>query len=60
LQGVCAECLHRELCLGSCIANNYHAAGELNAAYMFCARAKEQGLFPATRLVEVGQVKSEA
>ncbi len=52
LEGVCAECLHRELCLGSCIANNYHAAGALNAAYQFCARAYEQGLFPASRLTK--------
>lgn len=51
MEGVCAECLHRDLCLGSCIANNYHAAGRLNAAYQFCARAYAAGLFPASRLV---------
>ncbi|MBU0491736.1 MAG: radical SAM protein [Chloroflexi bacterium] len=49
LEGICAECLHRDLCLGSCIANNYHAAGQLNAAYMFCDRAEAAGLFPASR-----------
>jgi len=49
LEGVCAGCLHRDLCLGSCIANNYHAAGKLNAAYMFCDRAEAAGLFPASR-----------
>jgi len=49
LEGICAECLHRDLCLGSCIANNYHAAGKLNAPYMFCHRAAAQGLFPASR-----------
>ena len=50
MQGVCGDCLHREMCLGSCIANNYHATGQINAAYAFCARAREQGVFPETRL----------
>jgi SynChlorMet cassette radical SAM/SPASM protein ScmF len=50
LEGVCGRCLHRDLCLGSCIANNYHTAGRLNAAYHFCELAEEQGLFPASRL----------
>ena len=50
-EGVCAECLHREFCLGSCLANNYHSSGSVNAPYQFCARAYERGLFPATRLV---------
>jgi SynChlorMet cassette radical SAM/SPASM protein ScmF len=50
LQGICGACLHRDLCLGSCIANNYHSTGRLNAPYVFCERAEEMGLFPASRL----------
>jgi len=57
LQGICGECLHRLKCLGSCLANNYHATGKLNAAYAFCARAEEQGLFPASRK-EAGKARS--
>jgi SynChlorMet cassette radical SAM/SPASM protein ScmF len=49
LEGICGECLHRDLCLGSCVANNYHAAGKLNAPYVFCDRAEASGLFPASR-----------
>ena len=49
LQGVCGVCMHREMCLGSCLANNYHSSGSLNAAFSFCARADQQGLFPASR-----------
>lgn len=50
LDGVCGECLHRQQCLGNCIANNYSNSGAVNAAYRFCARARELGLFPASRL----------
>jgi SynChlorMet cassette radical SAM/SPASM protein ScmF len=49
LEGICADCLHRDLCLGSCVANNYHATGRLNAAYTFCERAEALDLFPASR-----------
>jgi len=49
LQGICAECLHRDLCLGNCVANNYHATGRLDAPYRFCARADALGLFPPSR-----------
>ncbi|HFD40187.1 MAG TPA: radical SAM protein [Anaerolineae bacterium] len=49
LQGICSECLHRDLCLGSCVANNYHATGRLDAPYQFCAQADALGLFPASR-----------
>jgi SynChlorMet cassette radical SAM/SPASM protein ScmF len=49
LEGVCGACMHRDTCLGSCVANNYHEAGRLNAAYRFCAEAEGLGLFPASR-----------
>jgi SynChlorMet cassette radical SAM/SPASM protein ScmF len=49
LEGVCGQCLHRDICLGSCVANNFHAAGRLNAPYQFCDRASALGLFPVSR-----------
>ena len=50
LEGICGGCLHRDLCLGCCIAHNYHSTGRLNAPYIFCERAEMMGLFPASRL----------
>jgi SynChlorMet cassette radical SAM/SPASM protein ScmF len=49
LEGVCGQCLHRDTCLGACVANNYHETGRLNAAYRFCAEADGLGVFPASR-----------
>jgi len=54
LTGICGECLHRDLCLGSCVANNYQASGWLNAPYQFCTRADALGLFPASRKRQPG------
>jgi SynChlorMet cassette radical SAM/SPASM protein ScmF len=50
MEGICGACLHRDLCLGSCIAHNYHSTGRLNAPYLFCQRTEEMGLFPPSRL----------
>jgi len=49
LEGICGECLHRDICMGDCIANNFHVAGKLNAPYQFCDTAEALGLFPASR-----------
>jgi SynChlorMet cassette radical SAM/SPASM protein ScmF len=49
LEGVCADCIHREFCLGSCVANNFHEAGRLNVPYWFCDQAEALGLFPESR-----------
>jgi SynChlorMet cassette radical SAM/SPASM protein ScmF len=53
LEGVCARCLMKHLCLGSCIAQNYYNAGYLWAPFWFCQQAEEAGFFPESRLVEV-------
>lgn len=53
LEGVCARCLMKHLCLGSCVAQNYYMAGNLWAPFWFCQQAEEIGLFPASRLVKV-------
>lgn len=49
LEGICGDCLHRDACLGSCVANNYFRTGRLNAAYFFCDQAKTKNLFPLSR-----------
>lgn len=48
-EGICRECVHRNLCLGSCVANNFHGSSKLNAPFYFCQQADEKNLFPASR-----------
>ena len=49
LEGICGECLLKEICLGECVAHNYHKTGKLNSPYWFCNNALSQGLFPESR-----------
>jgi SynChlorMet cassette radical SAM/SPASM protein ScmF len=49
LEGTCAQCLHRDLCQGACVANNFHSSGRINAPYQFCQKASDLGLFPQSR-----------
>lgn len=49
LEGICGNCIHKEMCLGSCMANTYHESHSLTGDYYFCRTADEQGLFPASR-----------
>jgi SynChlorMet cassette radical SAM/SPASM protein ScmF len=49
LGGVCADCLMKQRCLGSCIAQNYYRSGDLFAPYWFCEMAQAAGLFPESR-----------
>lgn len=53
LEGVCARCLMRHLCLGSCVAQNYYTTGDLWEPFWFCQQAEESGFFPESRLVEM-------
>lgn len=50
-EGVCGRCLHRQTCLGACIANNYHAEKKFNAPYFFCSQAESEKIFPRSRLL---------
>ena len=50
LNGICARCLMKYRCLGSCIAQNYYATKSLWSPFWFCQQAEEAGLFPASRL----------
>jgi len=49
LEGICGECLHRDLCQGSCVANNFHRSGHITAENSFCREAMNTKLFPTTR-----------
>ena len=53
LEGVCACCLMRHLCLGSCIAQNYYNSGSLWSPFWFCQQAEKAGFFPESRLMKV-------
>jgi SynChlorMet cassette radical SAM/SPASM protein ScmF len=50
LEGVCGRCLMKQICLASCIAQNYYSSGCLWAPFWFCRDAEREGLFPETRL----------
>ncbi len=49
LKGICGNCLHRDFCLATCVANSYHVTGTLTAPYQFCHIADGLGFFPASR-----------
>lgn len=49
LDGICSTCLMKALCLGSCVAQNYHRTKTLWGPYWFCEEARKKGLFPETR-----------
>lgn len=50
LEGVCAECLLKGICLGTCVAQNYYRSKSLWSANWYCEGARKAGLFPETRL----------
>ncbi len=52
MKGVCGDCLMKEKCLGSCVAQNYYTEKDLWAPFWYCKEAREQGLFPESRLVD--------
>jgi SynChlorMet cassette radical SAM/SPASM protein ScmF len=49
LRGICHDCVMSPLCLGSCIAQNYHRSRDLFAPFWLCEEAASRGLFPASR-----------
>jgi len=50
-KGICARCIHKEMCLGSCLANNYFQEKQLNSPYEFCRIANDLNLFPESRKI---------
>jgi SynChlorMet cassette radical SAM/SPASM protein ScmF len=51
LQGICGRCSMKQLCLGSCIAQNYYRSKYLWAPFWYCEEAEKSGLFPSSRIV---------
>lgn len=49
LEGICGQCIHRDICNGSCVANNYYNSGRLNSPFFFCENAYKLNLFPFSR-----------
>jgi SynChlorMet cassette radical SAM/SPASM protein ScmF len=49
LEGICSVCVHRDFCLGECVAQNYHITQKLNSPFQFCQTADDAGLFPVSR-----------
>jgi SynChlorMet cassette radical SAM/SPASM protein ScmF len=50
LEGICGRCLMKEICLGSCLAQNYYRRKSLWEPFWFCEEAYNRGFFPETRL----------
>jgi SynChlorMet cassette radical SAM/SPASM protein ScmF len=50
LHGICANCIMKFRCLGSCIAQNYYRDKDLWAPFWFCEEAHKLGLFPESRM----------
>jgi hypothetical protein len=51
-RGICGQCIHANRCLSYCVALNYQQNGHLVTPYWLCAKAHEEGFFPASRLRE--------
>ncbi|NOQ23227.1 MAG: radical SAM protein [Candidatus Aegiribacteria sp.] len=51
LEGICRRCIHRDSCIGRCVANNMETGGTITSPDILCQRAFDAGLFPETRLI---------
>ena len=54
LKGVCGDCVMKNRCLGSCVAQNYYSEKDLWAPFWYCKEEHAYGLFPASRHIEGG------
>ncbi len=54
LKGICAACVMKYVCLGTCIAQNYYRAKDLWAPFWFCEEAQRLRVFPQSRLSPAG------
>jgi len=57
LEGICGNCLMKNICSGSCIAQNYYSSKNLWAPYWYCQEARKKGLFPETRINPLFSIK---
>jgi SynChlorMet cassette radical SAM/SPASM protein ScmF len=51
LEGLCGQCLMKGVCVGTCVAQNYHRSKNVWASYWYCEDAWNRGLFPKTRIL---------
>lgn len=51
LEGICGNCIHSSVCLGSCVMQNYYSTGRFTAPFWVCSEAEKEGLFPNTRKI---------
>ena len=51
LEGICQICCMKQLCLSSCIAQNFYRNKTLWGSYWFCEIADRLGLFPESRKI---------
>jgi len=59
LEGICTKCIMKNICLGSCVAQNYYQTKSLWSSFWFCEQAYEQGLFPTSRLKPQGETVAD-
>lgn len=52
LGGICQRCMHRDSCIGRCVANNLETGGSLTSPDILCQRAYVAGLFPESRIID--------
>lgn len=50
--GICSKCMFKRICLGKCVAMTYAMKRNFTDGYWFCEMAREEGLFPSTRMIE--------
>jgi SynChlorMet cassette radical SAM/SPASM protein ScmF len=55
LEGICGNCLMKDMCLGSCIAQNFYRSNRLWAPFWYCEEARKARLFPGTRMRPVAE-----
>lgn len=55
LQGICGNCVLKHVCQGGCRSNAFDVYGSITAPTPNCQRLYEEGLFPATRMIEPGR-----
>lgn len=51
LEGICRSCLMKNICLGSCIAQNYYRHKSVWSSFWYCQEAQRLGLFPKSRVM---------
>jgi len=52
MAGICGRCILKYYCLGHCRAEAYYVTGSLLGPLSFCQIAYDEGLFPASRMIQ--------